>query len=310
MPTPRNFSGVISPVLTPFDENGNPDTKRFIAHAKWLLEDGCTALAPFGTTSEANSLGVEERMGLLEALIGAGIPGAKLMPGTGMCSVTDAARLTRHAVEMGAGGVLMLPPFYYKGMSDDGLHAFFADVIERVGDKRLRVYLYHIPPVAQVGISLDLIGRLVKAYPQTVVGLKDSSGNWKNTEAVLKAFAPGGFEVFPGAETQMLDALRLGGAGCISATTNVAARAVRETYDKWQGKEADALQARIKATRLAIQAYPVIPVMKALLAHYRGDPAWARVRPPFVALSKEQAAAAVRDLADKHGFKMEMKKAA
>ena len=299
-----NFSGVIAPVLTPFDETGAPDVARFVAHAKWCLDEGCTALAPFGTTSEANSLGMDERMALLEALTGSGIEAKKLMPGNGMCSVPDTVTLTRHALAQGVGGVLMLPPFYYKGISDDGIFNFFANVIDQVGDKQLKVYLYHIPPQAMVGFSLDLIGRLLKAYPGTVAGLKDSSGDWSNTQAILKAYAGDGFEVFPGAETSLLPALRLGGKGCISATANVAARAIRQVFDNWQGKDAGALQDKITATRTAIQAYPVIPVMKAMIAHYKGDPGWARVRPPFIALPKAQADAAIAELANAHGFRL------
>ncbi|MGD9830685.1 MAG: dihydrodipicolinate synthase family protein, partial [Hyphomicrobiaceae bacterium] len=189
----KNFSGVIAPVTTPFGEDGAPDADRFVAHAQWLMEDGCTGLAPFGTTSEANSLGLDERMELLEALVEGGLAPETLMPGTGTCSLTDTVILTRHAVDMGAGGVLMLPPFYYKQPSEEGLYRFFSDVIEQVGDDRLKVYLYHIPPVAQVGIPLPLIARLRAAFPDTVVGLKDSSGDWSNTKAILDANP--GFEV-------------------------------------------------------------------------------------------------------------------
>ncbi len=167
------FSGVIAPVLTPFGEDGNPDARRFADHARWLIDEGCTGLAPFGTTSEANSLGLDERMELLEELVDDGIEAAKLMPGTGMCSLADAIMLTRHAMDLGCGGVLMLPPFYYKGPSEEGLFRFFAEVIEGVAEDNLKVYLYHIPPVAQVGFSLPLIGRLIKEFPGTVVGLKD-----------------------------------------------------------------------------------------------------------------------------------------
>ena len=161
----RNFSGVIAPVLTPFGSDGAPDADRFIDHAHWLIEEGCTALAPFGTTSEANSLGLDERLELLEALIDGGIDPAMMMPGTGACSVTDAIILTEHAVEAGCKGVLMLPPFYYKNPSEEGLYRFFSEVIEEVGDDDLKIYLYHIPPVAQVGFPLSLIGRLKKAFP-------------------------------------------------------------------------------------------------------------------------------------------------
>ena len=164
----------------------------------------------------------------------------------------------------------MLPPFYYKAPNEDGLFRFFSEVIENVGDDRLKVYLYHIPPVAQVGFSPSLIGRLIKAFPDTVVGLKDSSGDWSNTAAILEAYPQ--FEVFPGSEIFLLDGLRQGAAGCISATCNVSAAAIRNVYDNWLSADADRLQGDITALRKAIQAYPMIPALKAIIAHYRQDP--------------------------------------
>jgi 4-hydroxy-tetrahydrodipicolinate synthase len=305
----RNFAGVIAPVLTPFGDDGAPDADRFVAHCQWLMAEGCTALAPFGTTSEGNSLGVDERLELLEELVDSeAMEPAKLMPGTGACSLTDAVVLTKHAVDLGCGGVLMLPPFYYKAPSEDGLFRFFARVIEEVGDNDLKVYLYHIPPVAQVGFSLPLIGRLIKEFPKTVVGLKDSSGDWSNTAAILSTYP--GFEVFPGSEVFLLDGLRNGAAGCISATCNVSAAAIRNVYEKWQGPDADKLQADITALRKAIQAFPMIPALKALIAHYRQDPGWAKLRPPFVDLSATEADKVIRTLADAHGFKLDFAKAA
>ncbi|HJZ30533.1 MAG TPA: dihydrodipicolinate synthase family protein [Hyphomicrobiaceae bacterium] len=304
----RHFSGVIAPVLTPFGEDGTPDPERFVAHCQWLMDEGCTALAPFGTTSEGNSLGVDERMELLEELADGDIDTSKLMPGTGSCSLADAIVLTRHAVELGCGGVLMLPPFYYKAPSEDGLFRFFAEVIEAVGDDRLKIYLYHIPPVAQVGFALPLIGRLIKAFPQTVVGLKDSSGDWNNTSAILEAYPE--FEVFPGSEVFLLDGLRHGAAGCISATCNVSAAAIRKVYDNWRGGDADRLQQGITALRQAIQAYPMIPALKAIIAHYRQDPAWAQLRPPFTPLAEADARKAVTTLADAHGFRLDFATAA
>ncbi len=202
MPSKPNFSGVIAPVLTPYDEDGSPDPDRFIEHAEWLLEDGCTGLAPFGTTSEANSLGLDERMELLEELVEAGLPPDKLMPGTGMCSLADAVILTEHAMELGCGGVLMLPPFYYKQPSEEGLFRYYAEVIDQVDDEDLKIYLYHIPQVAGVGIPLTLVARLIEEFPGIVVGLKDSSGDWANTKAILDAHP--GFEVFPGSESFLL----------------------------------------------------------------------------------------------------------
>jgi 4-hydroxy-tetrahydrodipicolinate synthase len=301
-----NFSGVIAPVLTPFGEDGTPDPDRFVEHAEWLLSEdgGCTGLAPFGTTSEANSLGLDERMELLEDLVDSGIEPLNLMPGTGTCSVQDTAILTQHAMDLGCGGVLMLPPFYYKQPSEEGLFRYFAEVIDEVGDDRLKVYLYHIPPVSQVGFPLSLIDRLRKEFPETVVGLKDSSGDWNNMKAILDAFP--GFELFPGAELYLLDGLRGGAAGVISATANVSGKMMRGLYDDWQSSDADEKQSEISALRNTIQSFPMIPTLKALVAHYRGDPGWAEMRPPFLPLSKEEAAKAIETITSKHGFKMEI----
>ena len=288
------FSGVLVPVLTPFTPEGEPDAERFAEFCRWLLDQGAGGLAIFGTTSEANSMSGPERMALLDGLIEAGIPPGKLMPGTGACSITEAATLVRHAVGHGCGGVLLLPPFYYKGVSDDGIFAFVSAVIDKVASAALRIYLYHIPPVAQVGYSLDLVGRLIKAYRETVVGLKDSSGDWNNTAAMLERFP--GFAVFPGSEIFLLDALRKGGAGCITASGNVNVPGIRKVYENWRGPQAEALQAEISALRKALQAYPMIPALKRIVAHFHKDPDWATVRPPLVALEQAQSATLIADL--------------
>ncbi|MGD9868819.1 MAG: dihydrodipicolinate synthase family protein [Hyphomicrobiales bacterium] len=302
MASKHEFYGVISPVLTPFDDRGDPDAARFLDHSKWLLANGCTGLAPFGTTGEANSLGVAERRRLLEALVKGGVDPAVLMPGTGLCALSDTVELCRHAVDLGCGGVMTLPPFYYKGVSDEGLFRYMSQVIERVNDDRMKVYLYHIPPVAQVGFSVELVGRLIEAFPGVVVGLKDSSGDWNNTAALLKAYPD--FTIFPGSEVFLLDGLRAGGAGCITATGNVNPRAIRDVYDNWQTGDADDLQARITAVRKTIQARPMIPVLKAIVAHYRNDPGWARARPPFLELPAAEAKAAIAELSDQFGFQL------
>jgi 4-hydroxy-tetrahydrodipicolinate synthase len=303
MPANRNFSGVIAPVLTPFGEDGEPDADRYVEHCEWLLEDGCTALAPFGTTSEANSLSTDERMELLEILADSDVDPDKLMPGTGMCSLTDAIALTEHAVDIGCAGVLMLPPFYYKNPSEDGLFRFFAEVIEDIGDDDLKIYLYHIPPVAQVGFSLPLIGRLLKAYPNTIAGLKDSTGDWNVTKSILDAYPQ--LKVFPGSEAYLLDALQAGAAGCISATANINAKMLRSLFDTWRDGDAAAKQERIKSFRMAAQAYPMIPLLKSVIGHYRDDAGWREVRPPFMPMTEAEADAAVKALADKTGFKLE-----
>jgi 4-hydroxy-tetrahydrodipicolinate synthase len=277
--------GVLVPALTPFAADLSVDSERFAVHCRWLLAEGADGLAVFGTTSEANSLDAGERRHLLERLIDGGVPPGVLMPGTGCCALPDTVALTRHAVDRGCFGVLMLPPFYYKGVSDDGIYASIAEVIERVGDRRLRVYLYHIPPMATVGFSREVIGRLLKSYPGVVVGLKDSSGDWTHTRALLETFP--GFEVFPGSETYLLDALRLGGAGCISATANVNVAAMHRLLQVWRTPAADRLQQELTAVRAAIQKFPMVPANKAILAELRHTGAWNLVRPPLRPLADE-----------------------
>ena len=186
--TPPVPAGVLAPVVTPFTADLRPDAPRLVRHARWLLAND-VGLAVFGTNSEGNSLSVGEKIGLLEALVAAELPPARMMPGTGCCALPDTVELTRRAVALGCAGALMLPPFYYKGVADDGLFASYAEVIERVGDARLRIFLYHIPQVSQVPLSLALIGRLLDAYPGTIAGIKDSSGDMANTRALLERFA-------------------------------------------------------------------------------------------------------------------------
>jgi 4-hydroxy-tetrahydrodipicolinate synthase len=301
--TSTRIAGVLAPVVTPFRRDFSPDPERYVHHCKWLLANGCAGLAVFGTNSEANSLSLDERMMLLETLVQNGVPAAKLMPGTGMCALTDSVRLTAHAVKLGCAGVLMLPPFYYKDVPDEGLYRNFAEVIERVGDRRLQLYLYHIPQVSQVAISLSLIERLLKNYPEEVAGLKDSSGDWNNTSAILDAFGKSGFDVFPGSEVFLLAGLRAGGKGCITATGNINPAAINQVYENWRTTEADQLQAGITATRGVVQKYPMISALKAIVGHWGQDPDWATVRPPLIELTTEQQQALIAELTSR-GFGM------
>jgi 4-hydroxy-tetrahydrodipicolinate synthase len=287
---------VLAPVLTPFSADLAPDAPRWIRLCRWLLDQGCAGLAIFGTTSEANSLSVDERERLLEAALAAGIPPARLLPGTGCCALTDTVRLTRAAVKAGCAGVLTLPPFYYKGVPEDGLYRSFAEVIERVGDDRLKVYLYHIPPVAQVGISAALVERLLAAYPRAIAGMKDSSGDLDNTRAMIERFGARGFDVFAGSERFLLPTLRAGGAGCITASANVNVAAIARLYREWRSDGADAQQERLNAVRTALERQPVIPALKHVVAEFAGDPAWRTVRPPLAALDGGRGAALVAEL--------------
>jgi 4-hydroxy-tetrahydrodipicolinate synthase len=299
----KRIEGVLSPVITPFGKDYAPDAKRFVAHCRWLLRSGCAGLAVFGTNSEANSLSISEKRNLLEALAAGGVSPSQLMPGTGHCALSDSIELTRAAVQMGCAGVLMLPPFYYKGVSDEGLYRNFAEIIERVGDERLQLYLYHIPPVSQVGISLPLIERLLSKYPGIVAGVKDSSGDWANTKAMLDHFAKGGFDVFAGSETFLLDNMRSGGKGCITATGNINPGAIANVYKNWRSADADKLQAGITATRKIVQKQPMIPALKSAVAHFGNDPQWRTCRPPLVELNQDQEKELISEL-KASGFSM------
>lgn len=299
--TPR-IRGVLAPVLTPFDQHLEPDVGRFVAHCQWLVSQQAS-LAIFGTNSEAASLSVAERLVLTDALLAAGVPAARMMPGTGGCALTDATTLTRHAVTHGAAGVLMLPPFFFKGVADEGLYAYYSEVIERVGDARLKVYLYHIPQMTQVPITLKLIEMLRKRYPDTVVGAKDSSGVWDNTQAMIDSFAKDGFDVFPASESTLSKALPIGAAGCISATVNMNPAGIHAVYQGWNTPNGANLQAKADVVRNIFQAVPMIPAMKRVVAEFSGNAAWQNVRPPLVNL-EDAVAQSVLDQLAQAGFAM------
>jgi 4-hydroxy-tetrahydrodipicolinate synthase len=294
MSAPAKFFGVLTPVITPFNKDLLPDAERLLRQCKWMLSQN-VGLAVFGTNSEANSLSTGEKIELMDRLVEGGIDPARMMPGTGCCALSDSIKLTAHAVKLGAGGTLMLPPFYYKGVSDDGLYANFSEIIQKVGDSNLRVYLYHIPPVSNVPLSLNLIERLIKEYPDTVVGIKDSSGDWSNTKAMLDA-GWDDFRIFAGAETYLLDNMRNGGAGCISATANVNPAAIHSLFANWRTPEADGLQADLDVVRNIFQKFPMIPALKAAAAIFGEDKDWCRVRPPLVALDARQLAGLTKAL--------------
>lgn len=286
MAVPERLAGVLSPVVTPFKDDLSPDPERLVQHCRWLLSQN-VGLAVFGTTSEANSLSVEEKISLLDQLVDAGIESSRLLSGTGHCALTDTVKLTTHAVSLGCAGMLMLPPFYYKDVSDDGLYRSFAEVIERVGSNDLRVYLYHIPPIAHVGIPPHLVERLVTQYPETVVGIKDSSGDWDNTDALLQ-LGLDDFRVFAGSETFLLQNMRGGGAGCISATANINPAAIHDLYENWQSEKAETMQAELDAVRSTVEKYPMIPALKSIIGNLRGEAQWETVRPPLLALADDQ----------------------
>ncbi|MGH3087911.1 MAG: dihydrodipicolinate synthase family protein [Rubrobacteraceae bacterium] len=285
-----NLRGVFAASLTPMDEELNVDDDAFAAHCHRLLDAGCHGLAVFGTTGEANSLSEKEKISALENLVEAGVPKEKLLPGTGVCSLTETVRLSRAAIEAGTAGVLVLPPFYYKDVTDEGVFRYFSGVIERIADERLRLYLYHFPQMTGgVGFSLPLIERLLRTYPDTIVGTKDSEGDWKRIEEICGEFP--GFEVFAGTERFLLDTLESGGAGCISATTSITsrlARAVHDLHEAGRGNEARQAQKRLTELRETMERFPAIPALKAVMRRLTGEESWRNLRPPLVEMEEER----------------------
>ena len=298
----KMIKGLIAPILTPFDKQLKLDQKMYNDLAKDLLNNGCSGLAPFGTTGEALSVGNDERMDALEGLIKSGIDPDILIPGTGLCNLPDTIKLTKHAIDMGCHGVMTLPPFYFKGMTDDGLFEHFEKLIEGVNTNKLKIYLYHIPQVCGVGLSIDLVQKLKSSFPETIVGIKDSSGVWENTEALLKIKD---LIVYPGAELPVIEAIKLGAPGCISATANLNSKDIASVIELCHSKnwdEAEKLQKKVKSVRLLFQDYAPIPAQKALLAIQTKNPMWNNLRPPFQQISKEKSAELANTLRDEFGF--------
>ena len=294
--------GVIAPNLTPFDDDLSVATDLHVAHARRLIDDGCAGLAPFGTTGEALSVGMDERMDALIALVDADIAPDRLSPGTGLTNLPDTARLTSAAMELGCAGAMVLPPFYFKGVADDGLYAYFARLIEMVGRDDLRIYLYHIPQVAGVGLPVDVVRRLRTDFPDQIVGIKDSSGDWDNTRALLGI---DGLIVYPGSELPLIEALELGAPGCISATANLNAAAIAEIVRLHRDGDVETARARherVKAFRLTVQGYAPIPAQKRLIADWSGDARWANVRPPLLPTDAEAGRTLAETLKTRLGF--------
>ncbi|MGE0007785.1 MAG: dihydrodipicolinate synthase family protein [Parvibaculaceae bacterium] len=289
--------GVIAPILTPFEKDGSIARDLWAAHAGWVLEQGAHYLSPFGTTGEALSISLRERIQALEWLLLAGIPADRLMPGVGVTALAETAELAAHAIACGAAAVMVLPSFFYGVAGDEGQARYFGELIERVASPALKVILYHIPQNAGVGISPALAARLNADYPETVVAYKDSGGDFVHTQAVIAA-APA-ISVFPGSESFLTRGLAAGGAGCISATVNLNAAAIRAVYDgALKGRDMTAADAAMKAFRKTVQDAGLIPAMKAVLAVRSGDPRWLNLRAPLIHATAEQGQALLDRLGD------------
>lgn len=282
----RLAGGVYAASLTPMHADLSVAHSVLVRHCRWLLENGCSGIVLLGTTGEANSLCARERMLLLDAVLAEGVPSSRIMVGTGCCSVPETVTLTRHALQGGVSNVLMLPPYYYKGVSDEGLFTAFDQVIQAVGSEALQIYLYHFPQMTSVPFSDALIARLKDAYPKTIAGMKDSSGDVRHMARVIAAFPE--LQVFAGTERFLVDVLRLGGAGCITATINITCTLAAAVYADWQRPGAGR-QERLMQARAAIEAYPMIPALKHIMAARTGDTVWRAMRPPQTPLETDSA---------------------
>jgi 4-hydroxy-tetrahydrodipicolinate synthase len=285
-------NGVFCASLTPLNADLSPDLQLLGEHCSWLLESGCDGIALLGTTGEANSFSISERIGMLESVVRHGIPAGQIVPGTGVPSIEESVELTKHALSLGVNTVLVLPPYYYKNVSDEGLLNFYSQLIDRVDNPALRVLLYHIPPMSQVPISFSLITRLLERYPEVVVGVKDSGGDLNHMAELIRRFP--GFSVFAGSDHLLGPALREGGAGCITATANIISSklafiAGRYHDDEWNDSVA-ATETNVAAIRSLFEQFPMIAALKATMASRTEQPGWNRLRPPLVSLSDEQAA--------------------
>ncbi len=286
------LSGVWSAAVTPLHDDLTVNLDAMVAHHKWLLDSGCDGIAVLGTTGEANSFSTSERLEVIEAAARSGIAKERLMIGTGCCALTDTITLTRAALDAGFNQILMLPPFYYKGVSDDGLFACYDHVVQKLADDRMRIVVYDFPAMTGLDIGTELLVRLNAAYPKTIVGVKDSSGNWEDMQAVARAIP--GFRTFAGTEQYLLAALKEGGAGCITATGNATShlcQAVYAAHLAGNAAGAEAAQEIATATRLMLQAHGAVPAMKELMAQHTGDGAWRNMRPPIMPLSADGVAA-------------------
>jgi len=274
--------GLWCAMLTPLDRDGGVDPARFARHAHWLLAQGIDGVAPFGTTGEGQSFSTAERTEGIDALLAAGVAPERIVAATGAAALTETIALTQHGVRTGCAGCLVLPPFFWKDVSDDGLYSWYARVIEAVADPRLRLFLYHIPQVSGTALSVDLVARLATAFPGVIAGVKDSAGDWSHTSALL-ARVPH-LAILVGHEPHLPRLLRAGGAGTICGVANVFPALVRALMSPGV---TTADEARI-ATFIEIAfRQPFLAGFKSIVATRLGDPGWLAVRPPLTGLTDD-----------------------
>lgn len=292
----NTLKGVIAAAATPLTGDLAIDLDQLIAHCRHLLDKGgCDGINLLGTTGEATSFSVDQRLAAMRAIARSGLPLSRFMVGTGAAAFDDACRLTAEARTLGFAGALLLPPFYYKGITADALVAYVTAVVERVGRDGLSLYLYHFPANSGVPYTPDAVARLRDRFPDTLKGLKDSTGDLDYSGGLARDLP--GFDVFPSAEAAIGNAAELGLAGCISATANVTGPFAQVAFTGKTQAERDAALAHAVRIRAEIAKFPLVAAVKETLALLSGDPSWRRMMPPLVPLSREEQASLARALA-------------
>ncbi|WP_299484231.1 dihydrodipicolinate synthase family protein [uncultured Roseibium sp.] len=295
---PKARRGIYAAAVTPFDDQGGVDAAKLIAYCRHLVTDGgCDGIAPTGTTGEGNSISAKDRLALPAAFAAAGFAADQVIFGTGACSSEDAIAYTRASLDAGFANVLILPPFYYKNPSDDGLYAYYARIIDKVNSDALRIYLYHFPQMSMTPLSPALVSRLKAEFGPIIAGLKDSSGDFSQSLAFVEA--TGGidrdFDVYPSSEAMVFDALEAKCAGIISGSTNAFGNLVRAALNADEAGREQAFQ-HVKAARAAAAKYPLMAGMKQLEAWRTNDESWTRMAPPLVRLNEAQKTGLRADL--------------
>ena len=276
---------ICAALVTPVDDTGNVCSQRFIAHAHWVLQNGCDTIVVFGTTGEAPSFSPIARVSALEALVSNGIQAEKLIVGTGCCSVEDTQSLTRHAIELGCHGVLIHPPFFFKAPTDDGIFTFFNRVIGGLSQSQANIYLYHFPEMTGAPITIPLIARLLESFPSYIAGIKDSTGDFDNMKALVEQFPM--LKVFSGDDHLLWPLLEVGGAGAITATANLAPNLLADVLQGWQANTDTAQTAHITLQKLwegMLLNFPISEAIKEIITEVSGDPDWRPVCPPLLQL--------------------------
>lgn len=290
MTLPRlEHRGLWPALLTPLRADLSIDIDRLASHVRRLLSSGCTGVTLFGTTGEGPSFGVDERMRTLEGLIQRGVSARQILVHTSCASIPDAVELTRHATRAGVHGCLVLPPFFLKGVPDEGIVDAYSWLIEEVDDPDLRVVLYHIPQVTAVGLSIPVITELLRRHPNTLIGLKDSAGQRDASVAYAKAFMPP-MQVWVGNELDVPEIARLGGHGAVSGIANVLPRVVARLFQSSDPVQNQADLHRMRAFLDLLGGYGMTAAFKGVMAVLDGDDGWMPVRPPLRPLSSSEFA--------------------